>query len=47
VHAFDNVETPPMTYLGHRLGYDPQAAADSFGRTQAYFGRYLKGEAAR
>ncbi len=42
-HAFDVSGSPPRIEAGHRLAYDPAAAADSFQRVHAFFDKWLKG----
>lgn len=42
-HSFDNSETRPTTEAGHRLEYDPTAAADSYQQVHAFFDKWLKG----
>jgi dienelactone hydrolase len=42
VHGFDNPETQPHQTLGHPLGYDATAAADSYQRVHAFLDKSLK-----
>jgi dienelactone hydrolase len=44
VHAFD-AKAPSRLYFGHRLGYDPKAAEDSFKLTRQFLDSRLRPEA--
>ena len=41
LHSFDAMR-PTRVYLGHHLGYDPAATADSLTRTKAFLDEKLK-----
>jgi len=43
VHAFD-AKAPSRLYFGHRLGYDPKAAEDSFKMTKQFLDSHLRPE---
>jgi dienelactone hydrolase len=43
VHEFDNEAVSYHIFGGHPIGYDPDAAKDSFVRVKAFFDRYVRG----